>query len=159
MKFIRYFREQALEKKNIEFQLVSKSEQLALHLFKIFYHGTNPERIEHWSGDLFDLLYSVPKQKSTKKFPKEDLIYPSLWGYQEDNFTSLTHGLVAKLNKMARQGKEGFGIIEDNSPNPLCFEFCKSYFSWISKELSHKGEVTEDEIRDTVSRILKEIKR
>ena len=158
MFYIKHLRELALERKKIEFRLLSISDQLILHLFKIFYHGNTQEKIDHWSGDLYDLLYSIPTLSGSHKFPKEDLIYHNLWGYTEDRFATLTRGMITKLNRISKGEKEGFGIIKDLTPNSKCEEFCREYFLWISEQLSKYGEISEEEIREEISSLLKEIK-
>lgn len=154
MLYLRRFRELALEKKKIEIRLLNISDQLILHLFKIFYHGNTQGRIEHWSGDLYDLLYSVPVVSGSHKFPKKDSIYQNLWGYTKDRFPTLTRGMITKLNRMSKGEKEGFEIIKDMTPNPECKNFCEGYFQWISEQLSRNGEVSEEEIRDKILSLL-----
>lgn len=152
-------REFAINKKRLENRLMDKSEQLTLHLFKIFYHGSTQGRIDHWSGDLYDILNFIPSLKGSHIFPSKKDIYYNLWGYIEDRFSALSDSRITTLNRMAKGGKEGFGVIKDKTPNYDCKKFCEGYFDWLSERLSMEGEVSEEEIREAVKRCLTSVQR
>lgn len=148
-------KELAIEKRRLEDRLMDKSDQLILHLFKIFYHGTTSDRIDHWSGDLYDILYWIPSLKGKKRFLDRKTIYYNLWGYVEDRFSVLSRGKISQLNRMSKGEKEGFGRITDTFPNERCKRFCSAYFDWLSSQLSLYGEVSEEEVRNEIRRLLK----
>lgn len=139
----------------IKLDLIAKREQLILHLFKIFYHGNTPEKARHWAGDLYDHLYWVSLRKDNHRFPDYKTIYDTLWGANEDRFSAISKGKIKRLNTLSNQrGKRGFGLITKEKDG--CKEFCRSYFKWLSKQLSENGEVEEDDIKDEIDRLCKE---
>ena len=149
-------RELSIRRGRLEDRLMNKSEQLILHLFKIFYHGKDEGKREHWSGDLYDILYWIPSLERSHKFLRKEDIYYNLWGYAEDRFSAVSTGTINRLNRISKSEKEGgFGIIKDKTSNPDCAEFCKGYFLWLSDKLSKEGEVTEDDIRKEIELLYK----
>ena len=135
---------------------MNKSEQLILHLFKIFYHGKDEGKREHWSGDLYDILYWIPSLERSHKFLRKEDIYYNLWGYAGDRFSAVSTGTINRLNRISKSEKEGgFGIIRDKTPNSDCAEFCKGYFLWLSDKLSKDGEVSENDIKEEIELLYK----
>ena len=135
---------------------MNKSEQLILHLFKIFYHGKDEGKREHWSGDLYDTLYWIPSLERSHKFLRKEDIYYNLWGYADDRFSAVSTGTINRLNRISKSEKEGgFGIIKDKTPNPDCAEFCKGYFLWLLDKLSKDGEVSENDIKEEIELLYK----
>ena len=158
MKVIRY-KEFASERNDIKLELISKREQLILHLFKIFYHGgENPERLNHWCGDLYDLLYWLPTLKSSHRFPDFDLVYDTLWGDREEGFFIFSSEIIKKLNiKSKKRPKDGFGLIKKERRG--CREFCRKYFIWVSEQLSEKGRITEEDVKEEIKILLRQYNR
>lgn len=149
-------RELSIRRGRLEDRLMNKSEQLILHLFKIFYHGKDEGKREHWSGDLYDILYWIPSLERSHKFLRKGDIYYNLWGYADDRFSAVSTGTINRLNRISKSEKEGgFGIIKDKTPNPDCAEFCKGYFLWLSDKLSKDGEVSENDIKEEIELLYK----
>lgn len=155
MKVIRY-REFASERNDIKIELISKREELILHLFKIFYHGQNNSGLlSHWCGDLYDLLYWLPTLKGSHRLPDFDLIYDTLWGDREEGFLIFSDRMIKKLNLMSKKRpRDGFGLIKGERRG--CKEFCRKYFIWLSEQISEKGRVSEEEVRKKIKALLKE---
>lgn len=139
----------------IKLDLISKRDQLILHLFKIFYHGNTSEKATHWAGDLYDHLYWVPLRKDNNKFPDYETIYNTLWGANEDRFSAISKGKINKLNSLSKKrGKWGFGLISKEKDG--CKEFCRFYFKWLSRQLSEYGEVEQDDVKEEIDKLCRE---
>lgn len=141
-------REYAKRSNEIGQDISSKSEQIIIHLLKIFYYRDNEELVEHWTGELWDFLHRVAKLKNTKKFPTKDFILYHLWLGTEDTFEDDLPDYISSLN---RRYSKKLGKINIDSK---VMSFCRDYCEWISEILSNKGSLSSDEIFNKINSML-----
>lgn len=145
---MKFLIEQAKNKNAIENQLYAIGDEIVYHLVKLFLFPTN-ECKNHWIKKLYAFLPRISKVKTTKKYPSSRVIYSYLFGDMEDSFLEQVESYidVALLKDDLEYNSDD---ITDNLKIKL-FDFIRNYCKWISKELSTKGFITLQEVKNFIN--------
>lgn len=142
----RYMREMADRLVDIKQDLRNCSENLRDHLIMLFMFRNNVN-VNHWKNEVYGACHSVSKAKHNHKYPKSSFIYQELWGYYEDGFYDKCYSHVESL-----EDKEN--LVAPLFEPTVMYHFLDSYFVWLSKSLSARGEVSSKEIKSKIDALL-----
>lgn len=137
----RYIKSFAVSNKEIFKNLSSNSENLIDHLIKVFLWPDVQEQ-NHWKQEIWKFVHSVPKSKSTNKFPSANKIFEAIWEPFSDVIAE--HILL------------WIGEIEET---PIKFSYSNvykainEYCKWLSIELSTIGEVKSSEVYSKIEEL------
>ena len=138
-------------KKEIERELKSRTEQVILHLFKLYLMSDNESR-NHWIREIANFLNSVSLLSGKNKFPTSKQIYEWTYDKYQDVITNTTY-----IRKMTYDIIDDYGVDISKSYSQICDEFdriCENYFKWLSNELSQSGFVSRREIFDKLNELI-----
>lgn len=147
-----FLKEFAVEKTEYKVKLMNAFEKIFSHLLKVYYHPKSQHK-HHWVKEIYSFLNDAPILKSTKKLPKERLIFDSLWTSVKEIIPRRHRKILAIINEKYR---DELGEVEyDAEAESLAYD----YVVWISENLSKKGDVFMSEVEAEIDSLLIKYKR
>ena len=139
---MRFLIEQAKSKNNIENQLYAIGDEIVYHLIKLFLFPNNESKL-HWIKELYAFLPRISKMKSTNTYPSSSFIYAYLFGDNEDTFIEQAESYIDEALI-----KDDLEVIIGNVNLLKLRDYIKNYCTWLSCNLSSKGFITLQEIKN-----------
>lgn len=147
-----FLKEFAVEKTEYKVKLMNAFEKIFSHLLKVYYYPKSQYK-HHWVKEIYNFLNDAPILKSTKKLPKERLIFDSLWTSVKEIVPRRHRKILAIINE--KYGDE-LGEVEYNAKaESLVYD----YVVWISENLSKKGDIFMSEVEAEIESLLTKYKR
>ena len=147
-----FLKEFAIEKTEYKVKLMNAFEKIFSHLLKVYYYPRSQYK-PHWVKEIYSFLNDAPILKSTKKLPKEKLIFDSLWTSVKEIIPRRHRKTLAIINE--KYGDE-LGKVEYDAKAE---SFVYNYVVWISENLSKKGDVLISEVEAEINSLLRDYKR
>lgn len=147
-----FLKEFAIEKTEYKVKLMNAFEKIFSHLLKVYYYPRSQYK-PHWVKEIYSFLNDAPILKSTKKLPKEKLIFDSLWTSVKEIIPRRHRKTLAIINE--KYGDE-LGEVEYDAKAE---SFVYNYVVWISENLSKKGDVLTSEVEAEINSLLRDYKR
>jgi hypothetical protein len=118
------------------------------HLLKLYYYKNlnSGQYIHSWISTVYKSTIRTYKNNKTNKLPTQDFLYKNLWINAEDCYKEHHDGFLDSLIS------EGYPKIQSDIKGSA--EFCALYFQWLSQELSEKGKVSFDEVKNKLQSLL-----
>ena len=145
-------KEVAIEKTEYKVKLMNAFEKIFSLLLKVYYYPRSQYK-PHWVKEIYSFLNDAPILKSTKKLPKEKLIFDSLWTSVKEIIPRRHRKTLAIINE--KYGDE-LGEVEYDAKAE---SFVYNYVVWISENLSKKGDVLTSEVEAEINSLLRDYKR
>jgi hypothetical protein len=149
---IRIVTEFSERKQKIEDQLTYATKQIIDHICKIVLMPES-NAINHWKQEIANFLFEVDKIKGNNKYPSEKQIMNWTYNKQEDMLTDATK-MKRKLIDVIDDYEIDYAI-EFTVAISIINDFCKDYFSWISKELAKYGYVNRRMVYEQLNFLIK----
>ena len=115
-------------------KLADNSENVIDHLIKVFL-WPDVQKQAKWKSEIWNFIKSVPKLKSSNRFPSSKQIKKEIWNSYEDVIY------------------EHIGLwIDEISEEPILFDYkdvynaIEEYMAWLANTLSEKGVVRSSEV-------------
>lgn len=131
---IDYIRAFSRSRTDVLNKLADNSEHVIDHLIKVFLWPDVQEQAK-WKEEIWNFIRSVPKLKSSNKFPSYKQIKNAIWNSYEDVIY------------------EHIGLwIDEISEEPVPFDYedvyhaIEEYMTWLANTLSEKGVVRSSEV-------------
>ena len=145
-------REFAIEKTEYKVKLMNAFEKIFSHLLKVYYYPESQYK-HHWVKEIYSFLNDAPVLKSTKKLPKEKLIFDSLWDSVKEIIPRRHRKTLSFINE--KYGNELGEVEYDADAESFVFD----YVVWISRNLSKKGDIFIFEVETEINSLLTKYKR
>lgn len=118
----------------LENQLFSAALPLTEHLAKI-YVFPDLEYRNHWMKEVWSFVHSVPKLKSSNKFPEASFIFEALSGYADVSYNTIEVicDEYSQHTPKRVDGDELEGMIIE-------------YLTWLADQLSESGKVCSSDV-------------
>jgi len=126
----------AEDKYRIERELSSHTMPIIEHLAKCLLMPNN-DSYNHWKKEIIYQISDINKLKSSKKFPKKELIYKWTYGKKEDILID-----IISMKQFFKNIEEEYNIVITEPIDKLCQilnTMCKNYFILLSDNLSMSG--------------------
>lgn len=115
-------------------KLIDISSSLTDHLIKLYLFPTS-QYTNHWRQEIFSFVNSIPKLKSTKRYPSSDFIFEHLSSYLDQ----CAEGIEFWINE--------YGSLVPERVDPIEAEnLITEYIKWLASKLSENGRVSASEI-------------
>lgn len=122
-------------------KLADNSENVIDHLIKVFLWPTVREQ-DHWKQEIWNFIRSVPKLKSSNRFPSYKQIKNEIWNSYEDVIY------------------DHIGLwVDEIEETPISFD-CRDvyhaieeYMSWLADILSEKGVVRSSQVYSKIEEL------
>lgn len=122
-------------------KLADNSENVIDHLIKVFLWPDVQEQSK-WKSEIWNFIKSVPKLKSSNRFPSAKQIKKEIWNSYEDVIY------------------EHIGLwIDEISEEPILFDYkdvyhaIEEYMTWLANTLSEKGVVRSSEVYSKIENL------
>lgn len=142
----------AKNKRVIELNLMSKSDEIINHLLK-YYYWHDSEYAKHWCIEIHAGCSKVYKMKSNNKYPSPDFLYNCLYGDSED----IMDNIIELFWDMAKDEYPDYKVYEPVFTDKLK-TFMREYFWWLSSRLSQNGSVKQSEVIQELSLLYNDYK-
>ena len=120
-------------------------------LLRIYYWSDLVEGSkDYWSEQIYLIYHDIPKQKARKSFPLKEKIFKEIWESFEDEL--IGEDLCYRIKR-----SEGYNELPDVIIDSNGYNFAKEYLRWLSEQLSIKGFVSEEEVKEEIDNLLKEV--
>jgi hypothetical protein len=129
-------------------KLLQYAEARLEHLLKLYYFRKFDRYVQGWMSTVYKCTIQTYKDNRTNKWPTYDLIYENLWKNEEDAYEAHHNGFIGTFSTLKDLPK-----IENPDVKGSAI-FCESYFKWLSQELSTKGSVELDEVKEKLEELL-----
>ena len=149
---IRIVTEFSERKQKIEDELTYATKQIINHICKIVLMP-DVDSVNYWKQEIANFLNEVDKLKGNNKYPSEKQIMNWTYNKQEDMLTD-TVKMKRKLIDIIDEYEIDY-LIEFSAATSIINDFCKDYFSWISKELSKYGYINRRMIYEQLNFLIK----
>jgi hypothetical protein len=118
------------------------------HLLKLYYYKNlnSGQYIPSWINTVYKSTIRTYKNNKTNKLPTQKFLYENLWVNAEDCYEGHHNGFLESLISL------GYPKVQSNVEGSA--KFCASYFQWLARELSRKGEVSLDEVENKLKYLL-----
>ncbi|GHV80044.1 hypothetical protein AGMMS49944_18350 [Spirochaetia bacterium] len=143
-----HLQEMAYPPSKIIDKLLQWAEPRLEHLLKLYYFRKFDRYAQGWMSSVFKCTIQTYKDNRTNKWPTQEFLFENLWTNEEDAFEAHHKGFLGTFASYKDLPK-----IENPDVNGSA-AFCKSYFEWLSQELSAKGSVTLDEVKQKLEELL-----
>lgn len=141
--------EMARNKRELERKISDKNLVIIKHLAKIFMlNSVLPETVSHWEEEIYSFLNEVDKLKTNNKYPDAKFIFNCTYGISGDT-TDEAMDFVARSYR-----PEGIRIPAYAGKEQEFNNFVKDYFIELSTILSSKGNVTKQEVKSIIERLM-----
>jgi hypothetical protein len=139
-----YLQEMAYPPSLIISKLLQYDDALLEHLLKLYYFKNY---IKGWTNTVYKCIIRTYKNNKTNKWPTKEFLYRNLWENEKDAFLEHHNGYLTTFSTFKNLPK-----VQSNIEGATTF--CESYFKWLSKELSKKGNVTLPEVTQKIESLL-----
>lgn len=96
MKLLKYVCGMSKSAKDIRKSLSGKSEGIVTHLMRLYKYPENSS-VNHWRGEVFNFINSVPTVKGYSRFPQPQWLADVIWDNIDYNDISMwERGMVSK---------------------------------------------------------------
>lgn len=122
--------------KDIAADLDEKSEQIIIHLIKLYLYPEN-DSVLHWRQEVYNFLYTIPSIKGKNKLPSADFIFKNTWETGKQWLSSYINHVI---------GEYGYPDSDtDYSPQEIS-NVCEAYFTWLSEMLSTNKIISRQDV-------------
>ena len=134
-----YIKAQARQMRELEWMISSHADVIVEHILKLI---IMPEHsaANHWKQEIATQLNRVKKLKSTGKYPTSDQIYS--WTYEKVSDDIMDARWLEDLIDVIESDYNTYVSIDINTVMKSLDMICKDYFSWLAKNLSEKGMIS-----------------
>lgn len=138
----------ATSQSQMKLKLDSNSDVSFEHLLKIYYFRDFPYYRADWTTSVFHAHCSIPKLKSTHKYPTASYIFEYVWNNKLDIYNVRLSNVIDYLNTL-----EDLPTITNQDSNNVK-SYCEEYYEWLSVMLSRQGEVSSAEVSIALDMLL-----
>ena len=139
--------EMAYNKKQILDRFLHNFENVISHLMLVYLFRDNKEK-NHWEDEVHSFINRTYRCKSNNKFLSIKDIESVLLGWT-DCFDQQVSTYIDEI-----KAKEEIDEVPEFSIEKLT-AFLTNYFKWLSKELSTKGQVSREEVKNKIDELIK----
>ena len=147
--------ELALDKRDIERNLQSKSPKIIEHLFYLMLDPKN-QAANHWKQEIYSFLNDIDALKSSKKIPKTKFIYDNTYGYKRDRIQSRVY-MKNFLKDVCQKENLSTALTLEEIMENLDY-LCYNYFMWLSEMLHENEFVIREWVYDKIDELLNNLK-
>ena len=119
------------------------------HLLKLYFFREFHDYLNGWADSVYSATVRVQKDVKTNKYPKVKDLYRELFGCQEDSFREHIPAFISGFNNKKNPEYSKLPVIKTYDLDDI-FYFCMEYYQWLSKVLSEKGEVKNEDVHDKI---------
>ncbi len=129
-----YIRAMSEDRRNIQSELKSHSEQLDEHIIRLMLYP-NSDYVSHWKQEIWNLLHKVDKLKGKHQFPKASFIYDAISTHNDmiKEFRELVEDIESELTPVDVSTERIIQVLE-------------TYQRWVAEMLSVRGIVRRSEV-------------
>ena len=146
----KYLKEMADGLADIKKKLRDSSDQIRQNLMQIFL-WRDTTTVHPWESELYAACHKVSLCRSTKKFPKKNIILQELWLYWEDCFNRHLNHYITEL-----EIKEANDAPKFDSQN--MYDYLNEYYDWAADLLSSEGWIDFDQIEQKIQELVNKYK-
>lgn len=146
-----YIKAQARQMRELEWMISSHADVIVEHILKLI---IMPEHsaANHWKQEIATQLNRVKKLKSTGKYPTSDQIYS--WTYDKVSDDIMDARWLEDLIDVIESDYNTYVSIDINTVMKSLDSICKDYFSWLAKNLSEKGMISNAMSYETLNSLI-----
>lgn len=126
---------QAVERKELGFDLRRISGPLLEHLIKYYCAADDNQNLQHWATEIHAFLPKVTRLKGSNKFPKQAFLYENVYEPFGDQVLDWYRGICKQEN------------LEYPEDTNQLETFIKTYCRWLCYELSSTGHANLTAVR------------
>ena len=146
-----FFLEMALDKKELQRKLQSRSPKIIEHLFYLLLDKNNPSA-KHWKNEIYSFLNDIELLKGSNKVPKVSFIYDNTYGYRQDRITSPRYMKKFLLDVCQKENLSTNLSLEEIMTK--LDSLCNQYFSWLATMLHDSEFVTQEEVFSILDKLI-----
>ena len=120
-------------KSNIAAKLEETTRPICKHIIKVLLYDSID--LHHWETEIYAMLHNISRLKTNNKFPKDSFIFKNTY---EVNIQSIPVWI--------ENIKKDYGEPNYNLSDRDIIQKIKTYYQWISRELSLKGDISKHDI-------------
>lgn len=121
-------------------------EEMIEHLIKIIIFNS-PKNINHWKTEVYSKFHGLPLMKHNKKPPDKKFIFDTIWDYFGDRLEYIIDCVIRKEPEEKLKSKLDSVLANEVYTKVL------AYIEWLSKKLSEKTVVTNQEVYDKLEEL------
>lgn len=141
-----YIRAMSEQKSRLHDQLSPLAGKLIEHLMKCFMFP-DCESANHWKGEIYGFVHTVPKLTNTKKWPDKKFLLDCLWSTYQDAIDPWYYNLISDYSNYA---------LNENSELDTVYRLCYAYIEWLCNKLSLDGRVSNSQCYDRINSLIEE---